>query len=595
MPQTVSHGAHGVSDINTEIISPENSRFVLHDSMVFEPGETQAPTKPYGTDVPSIHEMQQKVREKLGCEPCLWQLRAVFHLSLAEAPPAGVTIGYKKQAHQTPKLRRALLHLAGHAFELKCLELIFRGVNGAEVKSATDMHEVFDGGGVATFYVLCYPLHCRVRRMFMLLKSMQNGVLHAQSIISLHPRTVRLGRSLGETKNLDLVKNFLHSRGDGVDLKDRVHAVWLCAEIPRAGGRVFETGDEILLKLGLTGKCLLTPDHEVQCIQTISTVPVVVVFTKFDNLVNREMLENMTDDEMEMEDDEVQALAIQRADLSFEDLCVKKLHGLGHNIAYTKCLALVKPDYRHTLANLIDITQNLVSNQDEGEVWLVSAMAQRASAQAKIDSSIKVGMKRKFSNVRPISGMLCLTSIVVLQGYWQGLASSAHFKGYRLDTCLNTIHSEITSGWNFNDPDKSLSGSYSQSIDGINNLIGITSAVASTVAPVTVAVGLSVVFVQWIARIYQRTPAALRCLMGHIIDLTLVMDLLFLQILALTPPRRLTWEQVETALDEYRITTLQKVHQQIRDYANTSSFAQTLATNNVQEKIVALISQYRSG
>ena len=61
-----------------------------------------------------------------------------------------------------------------------------------------------------------------------------------------------------------------------------------------------------------------------------------VVFTKFDNLVNREMLENMSDDELEMEDDEIKALAIQRADISFEDLCVKKLHGLGHDIAYTK-------------------------------------------------------------------------------------------------------------------------------------------------------------------------------------------------------------------------------------------------------------------
>lgn len=49
----------------------------------------------------------------------------------------------------------------------------------------------------------------------------------------------------------------------------------------------------------------------------------------------------------------------------------------------------VNVKYRQTLANLVDITQNLVSNQDEGDVWIVSAMAQRASAQAKIDSSIK--------------------------------------------------------------------------------------------------------------------------------------------------------------------------------------------------------------
>ena len=38
--QTISHQEHGVCDINTEIMSPQNPRFVLHDSQGFEPGET---------------------------------------------------------------------------------------------------------------------------------------------------------------------------------------------------------------------------------------------------------------------------------------------------------------------------------------------------------------------------------------------------------------------------------------------------------------------------------------------------------------------------------------------------------------------------
>lgn len=45
----------------------------------------------------------------------------------------------------------------------------------------------------------------------------------------------------------------------------------------------------------------------------------------------------------------------------------------------------------------------------------------------------------------------------------------------------------------------------SQSLDGLNNMIGITSAVASTVAPVTAVVGLSAVFIRWIAEIYKQT------------------------------------------------------------------------------------------
>lgn len=82
--------------------------------------------------------------------------------------------------------------------------------------------------------------------------------------------------------------------------------------------------------------------------------------------------------------------------------------------------------------------------------------------------------------------------------------------------------------------------------------------------------------------------------MGHIVDLTLVMDSLFLNILPLKPPRRLTWELVDDTLEEYRITRMPEVHRQIREYASASSFAQTLAADNAQEKIVALIRQYRS-
>jgi len=39
LPQTVSHKEHGVCDIKQEIISPQNPRFVLHDSQGFEPSE----------------------------------------------------------------------------------------------------------------------------------------------------------------------------------------------------------------------------------------------------------------------------------------------------------------------------------------------------------------------------------------------------------------------------------------------------------------------------------------------------------------------------------------------------------------------------
>lgn len=90
------------------------------------------------------------------------------------------------------------------------------------------------------------------------------------------------------------------------------------------------------------------------------------------------------------------------------------------------------------------------------------------------------------------------------------------------------------------------------------------------------------------------SPAVLRCLMGHIVDLTLVMDSLFLNTLPMEPPRRLTWELLDDTLEGYRITRVQDVHRQIREYATNSSFTKILAADNAHEKIITLIDQHRS-
>jgi len=55
------------------------------------------------------------------------------------------------------------------------------------------------------------------------------------------------GSEPGEVKNFEILKNFIRSAMP--DVKDKIHAIWLCFGIPRAGGRILETGIEKLLKL----------------------------------------------------------------------------------------------------------------------------------------------------------------------------------------------------------------------------------------------------------------------------------------------------------------------------------------------------------
>jgi hypothetical protein len=82
--------------------------------------------------------------------------------------------------------------------------------------------------------------------------------------------------------------------------------------------------------------------------------------------------------------------------------------------------------------------------------------------------------------------------------------------------------------------------------------------------------------------------------MGYIVDLTLIMDQLFLNTLALKPPHLLSKDQVDIAVDSYKSSEAQRVHRQIRDYANRSTFPQILKSNNAQEEVKRLIRQYSS-
>jgi hypothetical protein len=90
------------------------------------------------------------------------------------------------------------------------------------------------------------------------------------------------------------------------------------------------------------------------------------------------------------------------------------------------------------------------------------------------------------------------------------------------------------------------------------------------------------------------SPKVLRCLMGYIVDLTLVMDQLFLNTLVSKPPRLLTEEQIDAALEDYKNSEAIKVHRAIREYVNEATFGEILRANNAQQKVIELIQQHRA-
>jgi len=387
-----------------------------------------------------------------------------------------------------------------------------------------------------------------------------------------------MGFEAGETQNFDKVKRFLTARSEkDILLKDRVHIIWLCIQVPASGGRVFETGDELLLELAST-----------------LNVPVVAVFTQYDKLYNKFLRLRKNTPK-----DKIQELCMQQTQAEFHRVCVEPLHVVNPTLRYGRTSGLsggksAKPDWT-LLDGLVQLTRELVEASVAGDAWIVSTMAQRASVQAKITGAIAVGMKR----------------------YWEGIGTGTNFTGINLEKCLDTVHKEMTDSWNFHDtsdllqrpqfrakirefaqlvtPEVAEAKSLFPNFDQIQTVIGIAAgaAVAAAVAPAVVAIGLTAWFISFIAGMYRNTPETLRCFMGYIVDLTLVLDQLFLITLA-RASHPLTAEEIDLAFESYTNAELGRVHREIRQFANNATFAQIVKGDAVGKKMTELIWEYSS-
>jgi hypothetical protein len=109
----------------------------------------------------------------------------------------------------------------------------------------------------------------------------------------------------------------------------------LCFEIPRAGGRLLETGTEDFLRLkrdGELGNSAFIVFSFVQMVENLTTpypcektVPVVVVLTKYDKFIDH--VDRTFDDSAlgGLSDDAVKELIKQKADAELREMCTLPL------------------------------------------------------------------------------------------------------------------------------------------------------------------------------------------------------------------------------------------------------------------------------
>ncbi|KAI5983126.1 hypothetical protein EDD15DRAFT_2318369 [Pisolithus albus] len=347
------------------------------------------------------------------------------------------------------------------------------------------------------------------------------------------------------------------------DVKDQLHAVWLCFQVPvlKYGERLLEDGVEALLK---DGKGVL------------GDTPTIVVFTKYDRLVSYVRKQKATDPEAE-------------AKRYLETYCIEPIQHFTGGAVIPYIAVSSKRKCERGLEELINLTQGMVSKSfsSQGDtvlaVHLAAAGAQRMLPTLKIELSMEVGKQR----------------------YWRALASSTEFRNYTMLNCLGVIHTDIVLVWNFYDPDDHLNSKEFRSLmmsmvgeldapSGSpadrtpvprNDTFASNSVPLLTLVPVTLPFVACIILVTWAYETYQRLQKVHQKFMAYIVDLTHVLEILFL-LTADARGKKLTRRAIKLAFRTYYDSLwMRNVHTEIRRFENRVG-----AQDLVLEKITSLIS-----
>lgn len=392
-----------------------------------------------------------------------------------------------------------------------------------------------------------------------------------------------MGFEAGDDTNFKRVDDFIINRNKKRDIKDKLHAVWLCFQVPTAGGRVLETADEHFLK---------AKAHQEN---TLGGVPIIAVFTQYDRLVSsikfRYLRENKDSPRLEQE------AAEKRAEELFGEFCTRPLRDLVNEEDVPSLKVSTQKGYESTIDGLIKLTQDRVEEYVSEIAGVVAGIAQRASPSQKIETSIQVGKKK----------------------YWTGLATGVHFGGKTMEQIFRVLHTDIVAVWNFYDPHKHL---YSQEFREIiyklvdteatpkpdnslstkvlsggmslvGALAGILSALSGPAAPIVLPIMATVVLGVWLTVVYNQSRASLQRLMSYIIQLILIMQIIFWLRVTLKledsceTSRRLVKLACKLHIESSADDQLQK---KIEEYAEKANLSNSKA---VLEKTTELINEFR--
>ncbi|KAH9041168.1 hypothetical protein EDB84DRAFT_1474613 [Lactarius hengduanensis] len=362
------------------------------------------------------------------------------------------------------------------------------------------------------------------------------------------------GFESGDAQSLQTIRDFISYRTEADrSASERLHAIWICVPI----------SDAIEGGLG----------NGVKAILGMKKVPVLIVFTKFDLLVSRVQFDITRGDIQTHEHPGVRAHAM------YENLCDSLFHRDPKDVPAV--IFSEKPAYRYLIGELTSTTHAIIkadshhfaggptSSQVRQRLPITPALlawsiAQRVSHDVIIQASIEVGRSR----------------------YWRGLGSSTDFTDQTLASCVNVIHEDIISVWNFDDGERYLSSR--DFTARMSHLVGDLAG-PPAISPVLDSNGTATTpMAQWVNGPYQNNNRNIRCIMAYIVDLTVILHGLFVH------TRSVSATKVQSAVNNYAESSSRSlIHDDIRNFVTEipSAYQTYQEKDTIMEKIIDLIKQ----
>ncbi|KAJ7217465.1 hypothetical protein C8J57DRAFT_277177 [Mycena rebaudengoi] len=299
-------------------------------------------------------------------------------------------------------------------------------------------------------------------------------------------------------------------------LADQLHAIWVCTEIPFAGGRLLEKGVERIL-VEYRGNCASSIYHHFPP-HFDPTVPIIVVLRSlmsFARIRGANWRSSWNGEAKRWMTTTLRQSSMPPWPREYRTFVSNRYAPYALGTPEMGC------NIETTIADLVNLALELTKIEN---VWIEMAIAQRSNAQASIDASIRVGRKR----------------------YWCGLISDI-FLGFTMRSVLEVLQKDIVNVWNMHDPEKHLQKPEFLALllalvedlsDEATNNYPLTEkavqAIIENPAAIVIAgpTAIFVLFAEWVRGTYKKTKSSVCCVIAFIIDLTLTMDTLFYLVLS---------------------------------------------------------------